>query len=293
MVRGNIGRLPCARVSIDTEHMTPLTSSKHAVYHPYGETAKGAPIPQGAPREMYLVPLRPTDPLPDFAELTDGFDLPAERPCNMFLAAFVVLKDDDVRSSAPPAVPARAPSYALSPTTSNTGTPPLQSAKLQELMKNLNPAAIASLVGPSPPHGGLSPLAPVSGPSQQPLPVHLPPPGSQPPYGYQPGYAPPPPPGEYRPGYQPQGYQPGPPIGWGVAPPGYGPPPARDFFEPGPPHPAGWEARGPYAVAGGAAGPNRGGAGVARGGRGGRFEGAPRDNGWGSRGGAGGGRGSY
>lgn len=273
-------------------------SSKHAVYHPYGEAAKGAPIPQGASREMYLVPLRPTDTLPDFAELTDGFDLPAERPCNIFLAAFVVLKDDDVRSQAPSVAPARAPSYALSPAASSTNTPPLQSAKLQELMKNLNPAAIASLVGPSPQHGGLSPLAPTAVPSHQTPPMPYPPPVAGQPYGYQPGYVPPPPAGGYRPEFQSQGYQPGPSTAWGQPPPGYGPPPSRDYYAPGPPQHGGWEDRGPsYPIgAGGPSGPGRGGAagrGGARDGHVGRFEGAPRDNGWGARGGAGGRKGPY
>ncbi|ODN77740.1 hypothetical protein L202_04879 [Cryptococcus amylolentus CBS 6039] len=62
-----------------------LSRDRHAIYLPYGQH----PLP-GAIKEIYMIPLRPTDALPDFTDLIDGLDVPKEgRTGNVFLGVLV------------------------------------------------------------------------------------------------------------------------------------------------------------------------------------------------------------
>jgi len=142
------------------------------------------PVPNYAARELYLVPLRPTDKLPEFTDLLDDFSVPSTRTTSIFLGVFI---GDKKQLQLPP--PSSAPVH--------TPTPPapvvaLPNAKLQELMKSLNPAALAGVLG-----GSKSPIPP---PPQQPQQTYQP---------YQPaGY------GQQQYPPQPQGYYPPPNNGY-------------------------------------------------------------------------------
>lgn len=126
-------------------------NSRHAIYHPHGMRSD-RPVPNYSARELYLVPLRPTDKLPEFTELLDGFNVPSTRTTSILLGIFI---GDKKQLQLPPPTSIQAP----------TPTPPapvvsLPNAKLQELMKSLNPAALAGVLG-----GSKSPIPPP--PSQQ------------------------------------------------------------------------------------------------------------------------------
>jgi hypothetical protein len=96
--------------------------SRHAIYHPYG----GGKPPPGAAKELYLVPLRVTDELPDFTSLFDGFRL--HRTRSIFIGVFIANKE----------------------------APPVHN-DLQALMSSLNPSAIQGLLARAP-----APAAPTS-----------------------------------------------------------------------------------------------------------------------------------
>lgn len=64
--------------------------SRHAIYLPYDSRP-----PPNAAKELYLIPLRPGDPSPDFTELIDNYALPKERSESIFLGVFITSKDSN------------------------------------------------------------------------------------------------------------------------------------------------------------------------------------------------------
>jgi hypothetical protein len=105
------------------------------------------PVPKYAARELYLVPLRPTDKLPEFTDLLDDFSVPPTRTTSIFLGVFI---GDKKQLQLPP--PTSIPTHAPTPPAPVVALP---NAKLQELMKSLNPAALAGVLG-----GSKSPIPP-------------------------------------------------------------------------------------------------------------------------------------
>jgi hypothetical protein len=180
-----------------------VSRDRNAIYHPYGTDKP----PRYAAKELYLVPLRPSDPIPDFTSLFDGFALEENRPRSIFLGVFIAN-----RESAEP-TPTLVPTTTIgvghplpaAPTASSI--PNLPNDQLQALMASLNPSAIQSLLANPPP-----------------------PPPPAPAFGVTPPYLEAPP-------YPPQGYNasnPPPPAPY----PGHPMPPP-------PPHANHWEARPP------------------------------------------------
>lgn len=193
-----------------------VSRDRHGIYHPFGDRP-----PPGTAREVYLVPLRPSDPVPPvLSEL--GASLPAERRDPVIVAVFLAPVPP---GRSPMDRPAPAPAaYAPPPAPAKRGPPPnaptgprgppssaplgpkstvaaaaaagpvLPNAQLQALMASLDANAIAS-VAKSPATGGASPIPPPAPPA---------PPAGMPPFAgslatpYPPqqgyGYSPYPPP---------------------------------------------------------------------------------------------------
>ena len=156
-------------------------------------------MPNHGTRELYLIPLRPSDPLPEFTDLLDELSVPSNRPTSILLGVFI---GDKKQLHAPlqnhpipsiPSVPTPPPS-----------APALPNAKLQELMASLNPTALQSVLSrsksPNPPpppqqHQQQYPPYPPSGQTHSQA-------GQYPPQGYYP-----PPTNDYGYNqYQNQGY---------------------------------------------------------------------------------------
>ncbi|KAK6910949.1 hypothetical protein I203_104984 [Kwoniella mangroviensis CBS 8507] len=179
-----------------------ISRDRHAIYLPYGSHP-----PQGAAKELYLIPLRPQDDSPEFTELIDGYSLPKKgRSTSVFLGIFIFNKS----STPTPAPAARPPQPQPQPqstpsSASGLGVPVIQNDQLQALMASLNPTALQSLVGgitPTPiPTGGSTPPIVAGGtmPTQYPV--------SQ--YPYQ---------NQYPQQQQQQGYLPYPPSSGGYTP---------------------------------------------------------------------------
>ncbi|WWC71289.1 uncharacterized protein I206_105242 [Kwoniella pini CBS 10737] len=139
-----------------------IGKDRHALYLPYGNHP-----PAGAAKELYMIPLRPGDPSPEFTELIDGFSLPTTgRTTSVFLGVFVSNKLS-TPTSVPPPPPqvSQPPSIAVPPPTVPSN-PVIQNDQLQALMASLNPTAIQGLVGgittpilggSTPPIGGITP----------------------------------------------------------------------------------------------------------------------------------------
>ncbi|WVQ68540.1 uncharacterized protein L199_006749 [Kwoniella botswanensis] len=199
-----------------------ISRDRHAIYLPYGSHP-----PQGAAKELYLIPLRPQDDSPEFTELIDGYSLPKKgRSTSVFLGIFICNKSSTPTPSPIPQTTARPsqPQPQLPPQpqpqstpglASGSGVPVIQNDQLQALMASLNPTALQSLVGgitPTPiPTGGSTPpiIAGGTTPTQYPV--------SQ--YPYQ---------NLYPQQQQQQGYSPYPPSSGGYTPqPPSGPP--RDW----------------------------------------------------------------
>ncbi|WWD19324.1 hypothetical protein CI109_103782 [Kwoniella shandongensis] len=161
-----------------------ISRDRHAIYLPYGERP-----PQGAAKELYMIPLRPNDPAPDFTDLIDGFSLPAKgRPASLFLGVFIANRQS---TSVSLPAPAQAPA-PRAPLPAAAAAPTIESEKLKALMASLNPTMLQGLVGGStPPQGSFTPIAGSSTPMPPPNFPPFPPP--QLPHSSQ-GYSPYPPP---------------------------------------------------------------------------------------------------
>ncbi|ORY29695.1 hypothetical protein BCR39DRAFT_588270 [Naematelia encephala] len=181
-----------------------LSRDRHALYLPYGQNS--ASVPPGAAKELYLVPMRPSDPSPEFTDLIDGYSLPAERTESILLGVFIANREiapiptvqSPVANVPPPPPPPLQQQQQPQP------QPMLPNEKLQALMASLNPAALQSaLAGSASPvtQGGTTPLAqpPIVYPAQ-----------AYPPSGYtpQPPYPPYPPSVSHPYADAPAGYAP-------------------------------------------------------------------------------------
>ncbi|WWC63600.1 uncharacterized protein I303_106205 [Kwoniella dejecticola CBS 10117] len=159
-----------------------IGKDRHALYLPY---EKHPHPPPGSAKELYMIPLRPSDPAPEFTELIDGFALPIKgRSTSVFLGVFVFNKSSTpIPAPAPrpstsepphPPQPAAIPPLAQIPAISQ---PVIQNDQLQALMASLNPTAIQGLVGgitpvplggSTPPIGGITPTPQPTYPSYTP-----------------------------------------------------------------------------------------------------------------------------
>ena len=129
--------------------------SRHGLYHPYGDFKRN-PIPAGAARELYLIPLRTTDPAPEFTELIDGFDLPPKRAELIYLGVFVIHRDDSPQSRPPAPVAPSIPSASAIP---HIPFAPVGNPDIQALLAKLDTKALGSLASLTPPQPSQSPLA--------------------------------------------------------------------------------------------------------------------------------------
>ncbi|WWC90433.1 uncharacterized protein L201_005368 [Kwoniella dendrophila CBS 6074] len=138
-----------------------IGKDRHAVYLPYGKHP-----PAGAAKELYLIPLRPEDPSPEFTELIDGYFLPKEgRSTSVFLGVFICSKMSGSapiptapRSDRPPTPPLPPPPVAPTIQPAASSVLPIPNEQLQALMASLNPTSLQGLVGGiTPPVGGTTP----------------------------------------------------------------------------------------------------------------------------------------
>jgi hypothetical protein len=134
-----------------------LIVSRHAIYHPYGGGSR--PVPNHGARELYLVPLRPTDALPDFTDLLDGFSVPTTRATSVLLGVFI----GDKKQLHAPLQHHPVPPLPSLPTPPPPSAPALPNAKLQELMASLNADALQGVIS-----GSRSPNPPPPQPQQYP-----------------------------------------------------------------------------------------------------------------------------
>ena len=159
-------------------------SSRHGIYLPFGNTR----VPPNAAKELYLVPLRPSDPSPDFTDLIDGYSLPSTRTSHIFLGVFIVSKELPGMSPTRSQTSSIAPLPVVPPPTAPTPTA-IQNDKLKALMASLNPATLQGVFAPNvPPPQALTTTALSTAPFPQTGFQSFPPP----PQAYNPPYRPPP-----------------------------------------------------------------------------------------------------
>ncbi|KAG7444961.1 uncharacterized protein BT62DRAFT_933372, partial [Guyanagaster necrorhizus] len=176
---------------------------RHGLVFPWGPRPKDAPG-----RELYIIPLLSSDPIPEFMELLDNLRLPKVRQTNYMIGIWVLNKGElkpppeaagvppSTLSPPNPAVPTNPPIPNI-PTLANLA-PPIASAQIEPAALAAEVAAltpeqiqlmIRTLQGP----GGLSiPIPPVPAPSM-PAASHVPAPLPQS-WGLNPLQPPPPPP---------------------------------------------------------------------------------------------------
>ncbi|WVQ72688.1 hypothetical protein IAR50_002248 [Cryptococcus sp. DSM 104548] len=145
-----------------------LSRDRHAIYLPYGQHP-----PPGAIKEIYMIPLRPADSLPDFIDLIEGLDMPREgRTGSLFLAVLVgnrkppVVSRPSVQKGVTPPHDPRAPrgvprasstsSHAASTSSSLPAPPPSLPSRPQA--ENTLPPSLPVTVQPDP-VAAASPLA--------------------------------------------------------------------------------------------------------------------------------------
>ncbi|OCF38746.1 hypothetical protein I317_07476 [Kwoniella heveanensis CBS 569] len=187
-----------------------LGRDRCALYFAYGPN--GIHLPPGGARELYMIPLRPEDPSPEFTDLIDGYSLPATgRTSPLFLGVFVRNKGSFNIATKPatsdlPVPAARPPQSTTTSPAPSTGSS-IHTEQLAALMLSLNSAALQGGLGghnhnPTQ-QGGIPPVA-VPGFSGT-LPTPTPPP---PPQTAARGRRTPMPPPRNYPPYEPQGYPP-------------------------------------------------------------------------------------
>ncbi|KAI0629132.1 hypothetical protein C8Q77DRAFT_307544 [Trametes polyzona] len=135
-----------------------LSKGRHGLIFPWGHNPKSS-----APgRELYVVPLLSTDPIPEYMELLDQLQLPPSRNVD-YLVGIWVLNKGKLAPPPAPAVPTPAPTAAppVSAAASAPGSaiPNIDFAQLQQLGL-LQPSQPAQPVPPPPPPGQSAPPAP-------------------------------------------------------------------------------------------------------------------------------------
>ncbi|EJF64119.1 hypothetical protein DICSQDRAFT_100770 [Dichomitus squalens LYAD-421 SS1] len=152
-----------AAPSMDTTGFNALKShlvskGRHGLIFPWGHNPKSS-----APgRELYVVPLLSTDPIPEYMELLDQLQLPTERATDYLVGIWVLTKGKLV----PPPQPLQAASAAApapQPSTTASALPNIDFSKLQHLAALQNIPSLVqpqTLVAPKP-----HPLPSAAGPS--------------------------------------------------------------------------------------------------------------------------------
>ncbi|THH32466.1 hypothetical protein EUX98_g1724 [Antrodiella citrinella] len=94
-----------------------LGKGRHGLIFPWGNRPKE----HHPGRELYIVPLRASDPLPDYMELIDDLQLPKSRTVDYLIGIWVLNKGKLVPPPNPPSAPITS---SIPPTLSQTGVPP-------------------------------------------------------------------------------------------------------------------------------------------------------------------------
>ncbi|KAH8108343.1 hypothetical protein DFH11DRAFT_1691587 [Phellopilus nigrolimitatus] len=175
---------------------------RHALVFPWGVHPK----PTAPGRELYIIPLLQTSPIPEYIELLDDVRLPKDRKSNILLGVFVLNKGKLVASTPPPPPPPISSSHTTpSGSTHLLSTPtaplmiPASSVPVPSPPVKIDQAALAAEVAsltpeqislmlrhlsqnaplPTPVSGSMPPIIPPIGPPSAGFPVplapHLPP----------------------------------------------------------------------------------------------------------------------
>lgn len=100
--------------------------SRHGLIFPWGQHP-----PSSAPgKDLYLIPLRPSQPLPEFIELLDHVQIPKRRDKDMLIGVFVLIKGKIV---VPPTPVVEKPALAAPP----MQQPPLQSDAISSFLSSM------------------------------------------------------------------------------------------------------------------------------------------------------------
>ncbi|KAF5383828.1 hypothetical protein D9615_003631 [Tricholomella constricta] len=196
-----------------------IAKGRHGLVFPWGHRPKD----HHPGRELYIIPLLSSDPLPDYMELLDNLHLPKLRKANLLVGIWVLIKGKLAPPAAPPPIPTFLPvSQSVQHPVPNTHTPPYPPpsssgasplpANIASEVASLTPEQIQLMIQTLTANGTM-PL-PISQPQPQlpPPQVHAPPPPMMPLQPHVPYHSPPPPP----------------PQSWANSPHGYGgiyPPP--------------------------------------------------------------------
>ncbi|KAJ7623200.1 hypothetical protein FB45DRAFT_98273 [Roridomyces roridus] len=183
-----------------------IAKGRHGLVFPWGTRPKET----NPGKELYIIPLLSSDPIPDYMELLDNLRLPAARATNYLVGIWVLNKGK--LASPPPAAPAPAP--ALAPVPVPYAVPPPAAQPL-----SFEPSVLAAEVAALTPEQVRAMLQSLTASTLNaiPAPSALPPPPL-------PQLQPPPPPQMWgpMPGYPPpphMGHPPPPPPSYGQQPP--------------------------------------------------------------------------
>ncbi|KLO12715.1 hypothetical protein SCHPADRAFT_904862 [Schizopora paradoxa] len=184
-----------------------VKKSRHGLIFPWGMHPK----PTDPGRELYIIPMKKDEPVPEYIELLDNLQLPMERPDNVIIGVFVLSKGK-LKDEPEPTVASVAPVQpsASVPIPSNITPPPVVSQPpISSILANLprvpgvDQSALAAEVASLTPEQISIMLRTLSqsvpAPAIPPVPVHLPAPPPMPmssaplpPHGYPPPLAMPP-----------------------------------------------------------------------------------------------------
>ncbi|TFK39798.1 hypothetical protein BDQ12DRAFT_511721 [Crucibulum laeve] len=147
-----------------------IAKDRHGLVFPWGNRAKE----HHPGRELYIIPLRASEPLPDYMEFLDDLKLPKIRQVDYLIGIWVLNKGKLVAPPAPPPQPA-----AISSTSSEgpLDTPSVPISAPHSVPTNLNipvfnnTPPVPSPVGPIPPNSLVPALVPPSAPPAPPLSV--------------------------------------------------------------------------------------------------------------------------
>ncbi|KAG6844769.1 hypothetical protein H0H87_003887 [Tephrocybe sp. NHM501043] len=203
-----------------------IAKGRHGLIFPWGPKPK-----ENHPgRELYIIPLLSSDPLPEYLELLDNLHLPKVRTANLLIGVWILNKGKLAPPPAPPepAIPSLSSRQqqtqpSSNPTARTPPAPPLP-ANIAAEVASLTPEQIQLMIQTLTANGTM-PL-PV-------LPLHNQPPVPQPPrHSDAPPQPPPPPPSMLHHQQPPHVYPPHPPQPWVNNTRGYG-----GMYQPPPPPP--------------------------------------------------------
>lgn len=270
----------CIRTFLQCSHSND-TIRRHGLVFPWGSRPKDT----HPGRELYIIPLLSSDPLPDYMQLLDNLHLPTLRQVNYLIGIWILARGKLKAPTPPPPPPpvAATPHPSIPPITPELSQLlPQLSSTIAKLPVNVDQNVLAAEVAQLTPvqiQEMLRTLGAVPNASSRPVQPHPPmPPGmvapAQQPWP-NPGYP------AYYTGLAPPAFPPQGPSPPSMPPAGHGPPPGH----------VPQYGRPPYDHSGASGGDNRrGGDRGRRGGRGGRGRrdnspARPQDSGWPRRGG--------